>query len=129
MKLSSLAPDHISHVDPPQQNVTHQTIARGKQDRLAVRRRVALSRVVSAFLVASTTASCVLLQRSGLIDLALGRMSVAVVGVLWFMSTFTEVRCAVNGAVPYAALPFMLIVVWLMTMMVVVVVGLLLLLP
>lgn len=60
---------------------------------MAASRRVALSRAMSAFLVASTTASCLLLQRSGLVDLALGRMSVAFVGALWFVSTFTEVGC------------------------------------
>eukprot|EP00903_Cladosiphon_okamuranus_P012090 g11349.t1 len=65
-------------------------ISRRKQDRLAVNRRVSLSRVLSAFLVASTTASCFLLQRSGVVDLALGRMGVAVIALLWFMSTFTE---------------------------------------
>ncbi len=31
-------------------------------------------------------------------DLALGRMSVAIVGVLWFMSTFTEVSCRCGGS-------------------------------
>lgn len=59
---------------------------------MAVNRRVSLSRVISAFLVASTMASCLLLQRSGVVDLALGRMSVAFVGLLWFMSTFSEVN-------------------------------------
>ncbi|CAM9131909.1 unnamed protein product [Ectocarpus fasciculatus] len=77
-------------------------IAQAKQDRLAVTRRVALSRVVSVFLVASTTASCLLLQRSGLVDLALLRISVAIIGLLWFMSTFTQAflrdtRRACNG--------------------------------
>lgn len=60
-------------------------------------RRVALSRVLSVFLVASTTASCLLLQRSGLVDLALGRISVAIIGLLWFMSTFTQVRRSFRG--------------------------------
>ncbi|CAM9216135.1 unnamed protein product [Ectocarpus sp. 13 AM-2016] len=77
-------------------------IAQAKQDRLAVTRRVALSRMLSVFLVASTTASCLLLQRSGLVDLALGRISVAIIGLLWFMSTFTQAfvrdtRRACNG--------------------------------
>lgn len=70
-----------------------QTIARGKQDRLATSRRVALSRVVSACLVITTAASCILLQRSGLVDLAWGRTSVAAAALLWFWSTFTEVYC------------------------------------
>ena len=74
-------------------DLTTQTLSRRKQDRLAASRRVALSRVMSVFLVASTTASCLLLQRSGLVDLALGRMTVAFLGVLWFASTFTEVGC------------------------------------
>ncbi|CAN0172311.1 unnamed protein product [Ectocarpus sp. 6 AP-2014] len=77
-------------------------IAQAKQDRLAVTRRVALSRVLSVFLVASTAASCLLLQRSGLVDLALGRISVAIIGLFWFMSTFTQAflrdtRRACNG--------------------------------
>ncbi|CAN0119580.1 unnamed protein product, partial [Laminaria digitata] len=68
-----------------------ETMARGQQDRLATSRRVTLSRVVSTSLVISTTASCLVLYRNGLTDLALGRMSVALLGLLWFWSTFTEV--------------------------------------
>lgn len=71
---------------------TKQPIARGKHDRLAARRRVALSRVVAVALVVTTVASCLMLTRSGLTELAFGRMSAALMGFLWFCATFTQAR-------------------------------------
>eukprot|EP00904_Undaria_pinnatifida_P012028 jgi/Undpi1/7956/HiC_scaffold_24.g10428.m1 len=91
--LQTIAPGAAGPVGdgPARVPLAGSTMARGQQDRLARGRRVTLSRVVSASLILSTTASCLVLNRSGLSDLALGRMSVAFVALFWFWSTFTEV--------------------------------------
>ncbi|CAM9319288.1 unnamed protein product, partial [Ascophyllum nodosum] len=65
-------------------------IWRDNQDHVEANHRIAMSRAVSACLVVTTTASCTLLEWSGLTDLALGRLTVAIAGFIWFWSTFTE---------------------------------------
>lgn len=67
-----------------------QTISRGKCDRQAASKRIALSRTVSSCLVIITMGSFILLHRDGLRELALGRITVAVAGLLWLCATFTK---------------------------------------